>query len=119
MNIKIQIDDYEIVNSGTIIIDNSKPLNFSFPDNNINFKIVFTEDPKIEYSKFDTKIFEEENYLEINIINSNSGQLVGNGGLVPLAKLNDRQLYLKFRVTNVGEENFDKIFNYTWYLKNE
>lgn len=118
MKIKLEIDNYEIISSGSIIIDQSKPMFFKFEDNNINFKFIFSIDKENESSRFATKINKEENFLEFNIINSNSGQLLGNQDLIPLAKLDGKQLYLKFRVTSVGDEIKDTVFHYSWYLEN-
>ena len=118
MKINLEIDNFEIISSGSIIVDQSKPMFFKFENNNINFKFIFTVDTEKETSRFETKIYEEENYLEFNIINSNSGQLLGNQDLIPLAKLGGKQLYLKFRVTSVGDEIKDMVFHYSWYLEN-
>lgn len=43
---------------------------------------------------------------------------MGNQGLISLATIVNRQLYLKFRFSSVEKENTDTIFHYTWYLKN-
>lgn len=119
MEIKIEVDDYEIIKSGTIVIQRDQIINFNFKDTdlNLNFKIKFSENKEIEESKFNTNINNEDNYLEIDIINSNLGINMGNRGLIPLATVSGRQLYLKFMFSNVENENIDSLFNYSWYLK--
>ncbi|WP_396188506.1 DUF6864 domain-containing function [Flavobacterium sp.] len=121
MKIKTEIDDYEIIDSGTLVFkaDSIVKFNFSDANLNLNFRIKFTENAEIDHSKFDTTVNEEENYLEINIINSNGSLNMGNIGLASLAKIDNRQLYLKFRFSSVDEDEVDKIFHYTWYLKNK
>ena len=120
MDIKIEIDDYEIINSGTLVFQKDQTVNFNFKDTklDLNFKVKFSEDKSIDHSKFNTNVNNEENYLEIDIINSNLGINMGNTGLIPLATISDRQLYLKFMFSNVENEGIDSLFNYTWYLKN-
>ena len=121
MTIKIEVDDYEIVDNGTLIIGKDMITKFNFKGEgyDLNFKIRFSENPKIDHSKYETTVNEEENYLEINIINSDSASNMGHNKLIPLAKLNNRQLYLKFLFSNVENDGIDTLFNYTWYLKNE
>ena len=119
MEIKIEVDDYEIINSGTLVFEKDQVVNFNFKntDLDLNFRIKFSEDKSIDHSKFNTNVNKEENYLEIDIINSNLGNNMGNVGLIPLAKISDRQLYLKFMFSNVKNEDVDTLFNYSWYLK--
>ena len=75
MNIKIEVDDFEIINSGSIIVENKQVVNFNFKDSglDLNFKIKFTEDENISESKFELNVNKENNYLEINIINTGYG----------------------------------------------
>jgi hypothetical protein len=119
MEVKIEIDDFEIINSGTLVFksDSIVKFNFSDTDLNLNFRIRFSENPKIDHSKFETIVNNEENFMEINIINSNQGLNIGNIGLAPLANIDNRELNFKFRFSNVDEDSKDKIFHYTWYLK--
>lgn len=119
MEIKIEVDDYEIINSGTLVFEKDQVVNFNFKDTDLdlNFRIKFSEDKNIEHSKFNTNVNNEKNYLEIDIINSNLGINMGNRGLIPLAKISERQLYLKFMFSNIENEDVDTLFNYSWYLK--
>jgi hypothetical protein len=119
MEVKIEMDDFEIINSGTLVFksDSIVKFNFSDTDLNLNFRIRFSENPKIDHSKFETIVNNEENFMEINIINSNQGLNIGNIGLAPLANIDNRELNFKFRFSNVDEDSMDKIFHYTWYLK--
>ena len=120
MIIKTEIDDYEIIESGTLVFKSDSIVKFNFSDTNLNlnFRIKFTENPSIDHSKFDTTVNNEENYLEINIINSKEGLNMGNIGLASLATVDNRELSLKFRFSSVDEDSIDKVFHYTWYLKN-
>ena len=122
MNIKIEVDDFEIINSGSIIVENNQVINFNFKDTglDLNFKIKFTEDSNISDSKFELNVNKENNYLEINIINTGYGLNMGNQNIIPLATISNRQLYLKFMVSSIQNgDDKDNLFNYTWYLKNE
>lgn len=122
MDIKIQVDDFEIINSGSIIVENRQVTNFNFKDNglDLNFKVKFTDDENISESKYEININKEENYLEINIINTGYGLNMGNKNMIPLATISNRQLYFKFMVSSIQNgDDKDNLFNYTWYLKNE
>lgn len=119
MKVKIEIDDFEIIESGTLVFKSDSIVKFNFSDINLNlnFKIRFSENPKIDHSKFETIVNNEENFMEINIINSNRGLNIGNVGLASLANIDNRELNFKFRFSSVDEDAIDKIFHYTWYLK--
>lgn len=118
MNIKIQVDELEVINSGSIIAEDNQIIYFNFTDNELNFRIKFTNDENIQESKYELSINEEENYLEINVINTGYGINMGNQNMIPLATLNKRQLYFKFMISSVQNgDDKDNLFSYTWYLK--
>ncbi len=117
MKPKIKIDNQDIIDSGSLIVDKSKQIRFNFEESNLNFKFNFIEDKENSTSRFVTEVNNIENYLEFNIYNTNSSQLIGNDDLIPMAKINMKQMYLKFRITSIGDDSADKVFYYTWYLE--
>ena len=44
MKPKIEIDNQDIIDSGSLIVDKSKQIRFNFEESNLNFKFNFIED---------------------------------------------------------------------------
>ena len=58
------------------------------------------------------------NALEIILTNFNSSLGIGNASPLPLAKINNKQVYLNFMVYALNESS-SKTMHYTWYLREE
>ena len=115
---KITIDKYEIIDSGTIVIENNNSVNFEFEEEKLKFVFRFIQDSTNEgqSQKIELKT-EETQFMEICLINFDGAQDTVNINLTPLATIKGQLLNLKYRVTSIGDEKPDKIFNYTWYLE--
>lgn len=120
MNItpKITIDKYEIINSGTVVVDSNNCIEFEFENEKLKFIFRFIQDSSIEgqSQKIEIKTG-DSSYLEFSLINFDGAQDTGNINLTPVATIEGRLLSLKYRVTSIGTEKPDKIFNYSWYLE--
>ncbi|TKG94111.1 hypothetical protein EYV94_15285 [Puteibacter caeruleilacunae] len=121
MDIKIEVGDYEVISNGSIIVENGSDLHFTIDD--LKFTFQFTKDDTNEAQRvqLDLKQGEEQGSksLIVKLINHHARLNSGNRSMFDLAYINNRRLALKYRVTSVGNENFDFIFQYTWYLKKE
>lgn len=119
MEVTLEVDNHEIIDSGVVILSADKTLKFSFKESNLHFIFEFLNDNDTAEPRFVSSINKDENYLLTKLYNFNS-QGQGYGDLIKMAKINNRQLSIKFRVDSIGEETPDKIFHYTWYFdKNE
>ncbi len=117
---KITVDKYEIIDSGTIVVDNNNCIEFEFNFEKIDLKFVFrfVQDSAIEGQSFKIEVKNESKppFLEFSLINFDNSHDTGNVNLTPVATVDGRILSIKYRVSSIGTEKFDKIFNYSWYL---
>ena len=115
---KITIGKYEIIDSGTVVIDNNKDVTFEFENENLKFVFRFIHDSTSEEQSQKIELKTDKSpYMEICFINFDGAQDTGNVNLTPLARIQGQILSLKYRVTSIGTEKPDKIFNYSWYLE--
>jgi hypothetical protein len=120
MNIKIGVGDYEIIDSGTVIIDNGKDLTFQIEALKFVFRFEKDENTTGQYDKITLlKDDEEKDYLLITLFNFEDMTNMGNANLLSLATYKNRELSIKLRVNTAGDTSPDHIFNYSWYLSNK
>lgn len=127
MDFKIETEKYEVVNSGSILIDLDEPIFFKFDNETLNFKIIFNIIENEELPKLDLKLFKEENYLQVRInFPKKDKYITSTLQPVQLAKKHDKEFFLKFRFKTVFKKASDDIkkseyedivFNYSWLLK--
>lgn len=115
---KIKSGEYEVIFSGTVIGIDQEPIEFQFPETHASLKIIidFKDDPDIEGSpiKFD---FPEDKSLKLTMINSKSKLGSGNTKLLEIGFLENRKLYLNYRVYSIND--LSKTIHYTFYLGKE
>lgn len=123
MKIKKETTDYEILESGSIIIPSSQYIEFSFDE--LRFRILFsTEDQRVETDNASRMVYEVQSdivgqYLRITLFNFSASFFATSRNLVNVATLGGKQLFLKFSVLSVNQngDDEDKIFFYTWFLE--
>lgn len=111
---KIKTDIYDIYETGSIISINRKPIDFIFED--ITFRFVFEEDSTKEKNKLRAEMLPEgQKGLNLIFTNFNETLGVGNTVPIPLGWINNRPLYLNYRIYCLTQE-LDKLIHFTWYL---
>ena len=125
---RINIGNFEIISSGSLIIPNSEFIEFLF--DNLKFKIIVEteKDDKgnLTQGHYAVNIEKEETtqleYLKITMFNQNNSFFSSSNSMIPVATLKNRKLFLKFCINSINTqengEKEDKIFFYTWFLEN-
>ena len=110
--------NYEVIYSGTVIGVRDKPIEFRFPRTHASLIIIieFKEDPTIRGSQI---IFDQptDKSLRLNLINTKADLGSGNSELLELGFLNNRKLFLNYRIYSIKE--LSKTVHYTFYLGEE
>jgi hypothetical protein len=113
---KIKIGSYDIISSGSLIVQNSQPIEFKFDD--LIFKITFINDTNVSDRNIDINVI--DSVMNIKLLNQNNSFFSSPTELFRLAVLNGRRLSFKFSILSINSGNScaneDKIFYYTWYL---
>jgi len=107
--------EYEIVDSGTVISFQNEPLNFHI--DTLKVVLIFESNESDKRQEMKHKIMSNE-VLELTLVNFSSSLGSGNAVPLPIAKLNNRQLYLNFIIYALSETS-SKTVHYTWYLREE
>lgn len=122
MNVKISTKNYDIINTGCVIVQMGEYLEFEI--NGLLFRIVFVDNEAEEDGKIQTVIENEGTrnaFLKITFFNQHKAFFSSVSNLSSLAIINKKHLYLKFCIQPINnkEGSSDKIFFYTWYLDKE
>ena len=123
---RINVGNYEIISSGSVIIPDNKFVEFLFDD--LKFKIVFEtdkdEDGNLTRGRFGTRIEKDETtqseFLKITMYNQNKSYFSSSNQMISLAEVNGKKLLLKFCINSINTKddgNEDKIFFYTWFFE--
>lgn len=123
---RINVGNYEIISSGSVIIPDNKFVEFLFDD--LKFKIVFEtdkdEDGNLTRGRFSTSIEKDETtqseFLKITMYNQNKSYFSSSNQMISLAVVNGKKLLLKFCINSINTKddgNEDKIFFYTWFFE--
>lgn len=116
MKITTGQENYEVLDTGTIITFKDEPISFQIaPD--LKIVMSFNTDKDVKDQKMDYKAV-SNNELEIILTNFNNSLGTGNAAPLPLAKINNKQVYLNF-VVYAFDEKSNKTVHYTWYLREE
>lgn len=110
---KINIGEYELHDSGSVITIQNKPIEFFFPNFSVRVEFEDTEDKKDIQMNFSLE--ENNKVLVARLKNFNNYLGTENNEPVNVGRLNNRELLFQFRV--YGMESADnKVFHYTWLL---
>jgi len=114
---KITSGNYEVFDSGTVISFEQEPVTFHLAED-LKIRILFRDD---EEKKNENRLeFNPVNDKELEIILINFNSSLGTGNTVPLqvGTLNNRNLYLNFRVYTLNVKT-NKTIHFCWYLGEE
>lgn len=114
---EITSGNYKVYDSGTVISFEQEPVKFHLaPD--LNVSLAFRDD--IEKKDEHRLEFNPVSLTELEIILVNFNNSLGTGNTAPLeiGTLNNRRLYLNFRVYILNVKT-NKTIHYCWYLGEE
>lgn len=126
MEVKISTENYEIINSGCVVLQMGEYLEFKIE--NLKFRIEFVDEPIIEGTPRDGSLSTSivgtgtsDEHFKIKLYNQDFGFFSSIPNFLNVASISGRPLNLKFSVQPINNRNgsSDKIFFYTWYLDNE
>ena len=114
---KISSGNYEVISSGVVIGVKNEDISITLPQEYLNFKFIFEfiEDKTQEGSPSKFEILNNET-LNIKLYNLNNNITSGNTEISNLGHINNRELFLNYRVLGLNELSYTLI--YTFYLKN-
>jgi hypothetical protein len=111
---RITSGEYEVLYSGTVIGVINEPIEFQFPEDKASIKIIidFRNDTRIDKSPIEFNAINNKT-LKLTLVNVNDlGS--GNTNILELGNINNRKLYLNYRVYSIKE--ISKTIHYTFYL---
>jgi len=119
MKIKIKSGNYDILYSGTVIQVQDEKIELTLPDgDNKGLELIINfaddENEKGQTTKYNLL---DNNTLEMTLVNFNSSAGIGNTEILKLGTLNNRELYLNYRVFNI--KKLGKTLHYTFYSGKE
>ena len=107
-------ENYQILDTGSVITYNDEPLIFELAAG-LKIIIRFALDKNVQGQKMDYNVISNME-LELLLTNFNSSLGTGNVAPLPVAKIDNRQVYLNFMVYSLNESS-NKTVHYTWYLR--
>jgi hypothetical protein len=111
---EIKSDIYDIYETGSIISINKKPIDFIFDD--LTFRFIFEDDNTKEKNQLRAeKLPDQQKGLNVIFSNFNETLGVGNSVPIPIGWIQNRNLYLNYRIYCLTPES-DKLIHFTWYL---
>jgi len=114
---KITSGNYEVFNSGTVISFEQEPVTFQLAAD-LKIRLAFRdemekkEEHRLEFNPI------SKNELEITLVNFNNSLGTGNTAPLLMGTLNNKKLYLNFRVYALTVTT-NKTIHYCWYLGEE
>ena len=114
MNFSIEIEDHEIVSTGTIIGLVDKKIIFKIED--LTFELEFKNNNEVTENKISSQVPEEGKTMKLLFENFNNSLGVGNAEPFKMGFVGDKTLLLIYRVYALTE-NSGKLFHYTWLLE--
>lgn len=114
---KITSGNYEVFDTGTVISFEQEPVTFNLAAD-LKIRLAFRDDTE---KKDDHRIeFNQASNRELEIILVNFNNSLGSGNTAPIevGTLNNKKLYLNFRVHTLNLKS-NKTIHYCWYLGEE
>ncbi|MDO8998150.1 MAG: hypothetical protein Q7W45_00180 [Bacteroidota bacterium] len=113
MSALIELEDYEVLSTGTIIGVANKLIIFKLKD--LTFEFEFKNNP--EFTEHRINSFVPKDGKKMKLIFDNFNNSLGIGNLEPLevGYIGTQKLYLNYRVYSLAD-NTGKLVHYTWLL---
>jgi hypothetical protein len=116
---KILIDDYELIYSGSVIQIKDYPIKVILPDKiEGDFSFIFNFIKDNDEKEIVTKFSQRDRFkLTIDFVNFEKSPEVGNSELIHVGTLREIPLFLQYRVSNLRDAGKTLLFNF--YLRRE
>jgi hypothetical protein len=114
MNVKIQLEEYDILSSGTIIGVLNQIMIFNIED--LVFELKFVNNLEITDHKISSYIPENEKKMTLTFENFNNSLGIGNTEPTEIGWIGEQKLFLNYRVYSLTESS-GKLLHYTWLLQ--
>lgn len=118
---KVKIGDYEVYANGTIVSLPNEPVKFFIED--LTYEMVFKDDIEISEQKTEATQTPDKKGILLTFINFNNSLGTSNVKPVPLGFINDKDLFLNYRIhsLNGGPDQLKagKTIHYTWLMKDK
>lgn len=114
MNIQIELEDYDIISSGTIIGVINQALIFKIED--LLFELKFINNIETSENKISSSIGEDGKKMILTFQNFNNSIGIGNTDPIEIGWIGEHKLFLNYRVYSLTE-NTGKLLHYTWLLE--
>lgn len=114
VDFKINIGEYEVLESGVVITHLDKGIQFHI--NGLTFDISFKEN-KEENTKINASVSDTDpKHLNIELVNYDNN--LGQGLIEPaeVGTINEKSIYLHFETSKLGNTK-TRTFTYTWLIK--
>ena len=115
MALKYNTNEYDIVESGSVILDISEGCTIEIGEERPVLSFTFQFDKKEGKEPFFETEKTGDSSLLIRCYNFNKGDCLGNTDLYRVGTLRGKDLYVKFRTTFVGSSNV--ILFHSWYKR--
>ena len=114
MDFKVEIEEYEIISTGTIIGVLDKPIRFRIE--NLVFELTFRNNSEFQEQKLSTEVLSDGKKMILNFDNFNNSFGTGNQEPMKLGYVSGKAIYFNYRVYSLAE-NVGKQLHYTWLSK--
>jgi len=113
-NLKILIEDYELVHAGVVIQIGQHPIKVTLPDEiEGDYSIIFSFKSDETKEGMLTQLTTINKYLlSVEFINSDKATNIGNIELIPIGTLRYKELFLQYRVLSMKEASRTLTFNF-------
>lgn len=116
MKITTGKENYKILDTGSVIGFNDEALTFHVAGD-LKIILIFKNDLEVEGQKMDYNAI-SNNELEIFLTNFNNSLGAGNLKPIPVAKIDNKQVYFNFIIYTLTKDS-SKLIHYTWYEREE
>lgn len=113
MDIKTKVGDFDVVECGSIVLNQSNLITFSIED--LEFEFVFQSEEGTEQKPYINLVTINSKKIRFQMVNYNNPLGTGIPNPLNVASLSTgEEVYLQYAIHGINEL---KIFHYTWYLK--
>ena len=114
-DMKINVGDYEVFDSGVVI--NHNGMEISFEIKNLKIKIVFETNDEVDEFNARKEVV-DNTCLKLTLTNFNNSLGTGLTSPMEVGRINSKKLFLQYIVYSLGDHR-TKMFAYTWLTKKE
>jgi hypothetical protein len=114
MNVKIELEDYDILSSGTIIGVLNQTMIFNIED--LIFELKFINNSETTENKISSILPDDGKKMVLTFENFNNSLGIGNTDPIEVGWIGEQKLFFNYRVYSLTE-NTGKLLHYTWLLE--